>query len=110
MGSGNLEKLLGLIRSCQKKTPLETNNMLSTIILHNRLNVYSDVADYTYLCDLTAHILRFVAFETSKHSQQPHKEFFNRQYVPTGKSYIDQVHVCIKGDTGKDILFSSGKT
>ena len=56
-----------------EKNPLETNNMLSNIILHNRLNVYSDVADYTYLCDLTTPILRFVPFKNSTHSQQSHK-------------------------------------
>ena len=79
-------------------------------ILHNRLYVYSDVVDYTYLGDVTAPILRVVPFENSKRSQQSHKEFVNMHYVPVGKSYIDQVHISIKGDTGKNIQFSSGKT
>ncbi|MEW8546517.1 MAG: hypothetical protein AB2693_23630, partial [Candidatus Thiodiazotropha sp.] len=78
--------------------------------LHNRLYVYSDVVDYTYLGDVTAPILRVVPFEPSKRSQQSHTEFVNMHYVPVAKSYIDQVHVSIKGDTGKDIQFSSGKT
>lgn len=79
-------------------------------ILHNRLYVYSDVVDYTYLGDVVAPILRVVPFQSSKHSRQSHKEFVNVHYVPVSKSYIHQVRISIKGDNGKDILFSSGKT
>ena len=79
-------------------------------ILHNRLYVYSDVVDYTYLGEVMAPILRVIPFKSSKHSQQSHREFVNVHYVPVAKSYIHQVHISIKGDNGKDILFNSGKT
>ena len=79
-------------------------------ILHNRLHVYTDVVDYTYLGEVIAPILRVIPFKSSKHSQQSHTEFVNVQYVPVAKSYIHQVRISIKGDSGKDILFSSGKT
>ena len=79
-------------------------------ILHNRLYVYLDVVDYTYLGEVMAPILRVISFKSSKHSQQSHREFVNVRYVPVAKSYIHQVHISIKGDNGKDILFNSGKT
>ena len=79
-------------------------------ILHNRLYVYSDVVDYTYLGEVMAPILRVIPFKSSKHSQQSHKEFVNVHNVPVAKSFIQQVRISIKGDSGKDILFSSGKT
>ena len=79
-------------------------------ILHNRLHVYSDVVDYTYLGKVMAPILRVIPFKSSKHSQQSNTEFVNVHYVPVAKSYIHQVRISIKGDSGKDILFSSGKT
>ena len=79
-------------------------------ILHNRLYVYSDVVDYTYLGEVMAPILRAIPFKNSKHSQQSHKEFFNVHFVPVATSFIQQVLISNKGDGGKDILFSSGKS
>ncbi|MEW8546192.1 MAG: hypothetical protein AB2693_21955, partial [Candidatus Thiodiazotropha sp.] len=76
----------------------------------NRLYIYSDVASYTYVGDVTAPILRVVPFETSKRSHHTHQEFVNLHYVPVARSFIDQVHISIKGDTGDDIPFITGKT
>ncbi|MEW8547093.1 MAG: hypothetical protein AB2693_26560 [Candidatus Thiodiazotropha sp.] len=78
--------------------------------IHSRLYVYSDIVDYTYLGDVTAPILRVVPFNTSKTSQQSHKEFVNMHYVPVAKSFIDQVHISIRGDAGQAVPFSHGKT
>ena len=57
-----------------------------------------------------APILRVIPFKSSKHSQQSHKEFVNVHYVQVAKSFIQQVCISIKGNSGNDILFSSGKT
>ena len=57
-----------------------------------------------------APILRVIPFKSAKHSQQSHKEFVNVHYVLVAKSFIEQVRISIKGDSGKGILFSSGKT
>ena len=72
--------------------------------------MYSDVIGYTYLGEVMAPILRVIPFKSSKHSKQSHKQFVNVLYVPVAKSFIQQVCISIKGDSGKDILFSSGKT
>ena len=77
---------------------------------NNQLYVYSDIASYTYVGDITAPILRVVPFEISKRSHHSHQEFVNLHYVPVAKSFIDQVHVSIKGDTGIDIPFITGKS
>ena len=39
-----------------------------------------------------------------------HQEFLNLHYVPVAKSFIDQVHISIKGDTGYDVPFITGKS
>lgn len=75
----------------------------------NQLYVYSDVASYTFVGDVTAPILRVVPF--SRHSTLNfHQEFLNLHYVPVAKSFIDQIHISIKGETGDNIPFITGKT
>ena len=69
--------------------------------------VYTDMASYTFLGDVTAPILRVIPYEPKNHI---HKEFVNLHYLPVAKSFIDQVQVAIKGDTGNDVTFISGKT
>ena len=76
----------------------------------NRFYVYSDVANYTYIGDVTAPILRVIPFKYMQEEIHFHQEFLNLHYVPVAKSYIDQVHISIKGDTGEDIPFITGKT
>ena len=76
----------------------------------NRFYVYSDVANYTYIGDVTAPILRVIPFKYIQGEIHFHQEFLNLHYVPVAKSYIDQVHISIKGDTGEDIPFITGKT
>ena len=39
-----------------------------------------------------------------------YEEFVNLRYVPVVKSFIIQVYVNIKGDTGIDVSFISGRT
>lgn len=77
---------------------------------NNQLYVYSDIASYTYVGDITAPILRVVPFEVSRRSHHSHQEFVNLHYVPVAKSFIDQVHISIKGDTGLDVPFVIGKS
>ena len=37
-------------------------------------------------------------------------EFRNLHYVTVAKSFIDQIHISIKGDNGEDVPFVTGKT
>lgn len=79
--------------------------------IHNsRFFVYSDVAGYTNIGHITAPILRVVPFANTTGEIHFHQEFLNLHYVPVAKSFIDQVYISIKGDTGNDIPFITGKT
>ena len=77
---------------------------------HHQMFVYSDVADYTYVGNITAPILRIVSYKQSKSSTQSHQEFVNLHFVPLAKSYIDQVHIDIKDEIGRSVPFVGGKT
>ena len=72
--------------------------------------MYSDIASYTYIGDVTAPVLRVVPFQQTKSDIHSHKEFLNLHYVPVAKSFIDQVHISIKGDTSYDVPFITGKS
>ena len=76
----------------------------------NQLYIYSDVANYTFIGDITASILRVVPVQGRKDNVLFHQEFVSMHYVPVAKSFIDQVNVSIKDDTGKDIPFVTEKT
>ena len=76
----------------------------------NKLYIYSDVAYYTFIDDVNAPILRVVPFQRTKYYLHFHQEFVNLHCIPVAKSFIDQVNVSIKGDTGEDIQFVTGKT
>ena len=75
-----------------------------------RLYVYSDIADFTNIGDVTAPILRVVSFQPVANTTHFHFEFVNLHYVPVAKSAIEQVKISIKGDTGNDVPFCTGKT
>ena len=60
--------------------------------------------------NITAPILRIVSYKQSKSSTQSRQEFVNSHYVPLAKSYIDQVHIDIKDEIGRSVLFVGGKT
>ena len=77
---------------------------------HHQMFVYSDVADYTYVGNITAPILRIVSYKQSKSSTKSHQEFVNLHYVPLAKSYIDQVHIDIKDEIGRSVPLVGGKT
>ena len=77
---------------------------------HHQMFVYLDVADYTYVGNITAPILRIVSYKQSKSSTQLHQEFVNLHYVPLAKSYIDQVHIDIKDEIGRSVPFVGWKT
>ena len=77
---------------------------------YHQLYVYSDIASYTYIGDVTAPVLRVVPFQQTKSETRSHQEFLDLHYVPVAKSYIDQVHISIKGDTGYDVPFITGKS
>ena len=69
--------------------------------------VYSDVAYYTYVGNITAPILRIVSYKQSKSSTQSYQEFMSLHYVPLAKSYIDQVYIDIKDErTSNSFLFN----
>ena len=77
---------------------------------YHPLYVYSDIASYTYIGDVTALVLRVLPFQQTKSAIHSHKEFLKLHYVPVAKSFIDQVHISIKGDTGYDVPFITGKS
>ena len=68
----------------------------------HQLYIYSDLASYTFIGDVTAPILRVLPFESKRENNHLHQEFVNVHYVPVAKSFIDQVHI-IKGDTGENV-------
>ena len=74
------------------------------------LLIYSDIADFTFVGDIVAPILRVVSFNPVTELVHVHKEFKNLQYVPVSKSLIDQVHISIKTETGSNVHFVTGKT
>ena len=76
----------------------------------HQLYIYYDLASYTFIGDVTAPILRVLPFESKRENNHLHQEFVNVHYVPVAKSFIDQVHISIKGDTGENVPFISGKT
>ena len=59
----------------------------------NRFYVHSDVANYTYIGDVTAPILRVIPFKYTQGEIHFHQEFLNLHYVSVAKSYIDQVYI-----------------
>ena len=67
----------------------------------HQLYIYSDLASYTFIGGVTAPILRVLPFESKRENNHLHQEFVNVHYVPVAKSFIDQVHISIKGDTGE---------
>ena len=52
----------------------------------------------TCVCDS---ILRVLPFESKREYNHLHQEFVSVHYVPVAKSFIDQVHISIKGDAQK---------
>ena len=75
----------------------------------HQLYIYSNLASYTFIGDDTAPFLRVLQFESKRENNHLHQEFVNVHYVPVAKSFIDQVHISIKGDTGKMCHLSLGK-
>ena len=75
-----------------------------------QLYIYSDLASYIFIGDVTATILRVLPFESIRENNHLHQKFVNVHYVPVAKSFIDQVHISIKGDTGESVPFISVKT
>ena len=75
----------------------------------HQLYIYSNLASYTFIGDVTAPILRVLPFESKRENNQLHQKFVNIHYVPVAKSFIYQVHISIKGDTGENVPFISGK-
>ena len=56
----------------------------------SNLFIYSDIADFTFVGDIVAPILRVVPFNPVTELVHVHKEFKNLHYVPVCKSVIDQ--------------------
>ena len=59
------------------------------------LFIYSDIADFTFVGDIVAPILRVVPFNPVTELIHVHKEFKNLHYIPVYKSVTDQVHINI---------------
>ena len=76
----------------------------------HQLYIYFVLASYTLIGDVTAPVLRVLPFESKRENNRLHQEFVNVHYVPVAKYFIDQVHISIKGETGENMPFISGKT
>ena len=74
------------------------------------LFIYSDIADFTFVGDIVAPILRVVPFNPVTELVHVHKEFKNLHYVPVSKYVIDQVYISIKTETGSKVPSVTGKT
>ena len=55
---------------------------------YRSLSIYSDIADFTFVGDVVAPILRAVPFNPVTELVHVHKEFKNLHYVPVSKSVI----------------------
>ena len=75
---------------------------------HHQMFVYSYVADYTHVGNITAPILRIVSYKQSQSSTKLHQGFVKLHYVPMAKSCIDQVHINIKDEIGRSVPFVGG--
>ena len=75
----------------------------------SNLFIYSDIADFTFVGDIVAPILRFVPFNPVLELIHVYKEFKNLHYVPVSKYVIDQVYISIKTETGSNVPFVIGK-
>ena len=53
----------------------------------HQLYIYSELASYTFICDVTAYILRVLSFESKKETNHLHQEFVNVRYVPFSKFF-----------------------
>ena len=110
--SKSLGEILGLNPDLSNKLIGNDNQAFTYAVdlnmTHHQMFVYSDVADYTYVGNITAPILRIVSYKQFKSSTQSHQEFVNLHYVPLAKSYIDQVHIDIKDEIGRSFPFVGG--
>ena len=61
----------------------------------SNLFIYSDIADFTFVGDIAAPILRVVTFNFVTELVHVHKEFKTLHCGPVSKSVIDQVHINI---------------
>ena len=73
-----------------------------------RLFVYSDIADFTNIGDVTAPIVRVVPVQPVANTTHFHFEFVNLHYVPVVKTVIEQVKISTKCDTGNDLPVCTG--
>ena len=108
-----LGQILGLDPTMIEKPIENEQNMFNFNVTLNRsfssLFIYSGIADFTFVGDIAAPILRVVPFNPMTKSFLVHKEFKNLHYVPVSKSVIDQVHISIKTKTGSKVPFVTGK-
>ena len=71
---------------------------------NHQLYIYTDLTSYTFIGYVPTHILRVLAFESTRKTNHLHQEFVNVHYMPVAKSFIDQVH-SISCDTGDSVSF-----
>ena len=109
----HLCQILGLDPTMiEKPIGNEQHNFKFKADLHrtfSSLFIYSDIADFTFVGDIVAPILRVVPFNPVTELVHVHKEFKNLHYVPVSKSVIDQVPISIKTETGLNVPFVTEK-
>ena len=108
-----LGQILGLAPTMIEKPIGKTHHIFKfDVDLHRSFSIfnYSDIADFTFVGDIVAPILRVVPFNPVTELVHVHKEFKNLHYVPVSKYVIDQVSISIKIETGSKVPFVTGKT
>ena len=91
----------------------EENMFKFNVNLHHNfksLYVYSDIANFTFIGDTVAPLLRIVPFSHNSKTGYVYKEFKTLHYVSVSKSVVDQVYITIKIENGSVVPFVTGKT
>ena len=73
------------------------------------LYVYSDIAEFRPVGDVTAPLLRVVPIKSESRFLDAHTEFMNIHYIPVPNTNTDLVTVLIRTDSGEPVPFTGGK-
>ena len=106
-------QILGLDPTMIEKPIGKTHHIFKfNVDLHHSFSslfIYSDIADFTFVGDIVAPILRVVPFNPVTEMVHVHKEFKNLHYVPVFKYVILQVYISIKNKLDQKCLLSQEK-
>jgi hypothetical protein len=73
------------------------------------LYVYSDIAEFRPVGDVSAPLLRVVPIQGKSRFLDAHAEFRNIHYIPVPNTNTDLITVLIRTDSGEPVPFTGGK-